>query len=97
MAASELQLTPRLARAKMNSDRKAQLKKRLHDALLHIRRRVPRGLRFVLGLMLIVGGIFGFLPVLGFWMIPLGVMVASFDVRLALRWWRQKRSQNHKR
>ncbi len=42
---------------------------------------------------MIVGGVFGFLPVLGFWMVPLGVMVAALDVRLFLRWWRQKRNR----
>ncbi|MCB2116548.1 MAG: hypothetical protein KDE00_09670 [Rhodobacteraceae bacterium] len=57
------------------------LKSRLKRWLVHIRRRVPPGLRLVLGLLLIVGGVFGFLPVLGFWMIPLGVMVAALDVR----------------
>lgn len=67
------------------------LRARLRDGLTKIRTRVPRGLRFLLGLLLIVGGVLGFLPVLGFWMIPLGVMVAAFDVRLALRWWRQRR------
>lgn len=69
------------------------LRDRLRGMLRRIRTRVPRGLRFVLGLLLIVGGVFGFLPVLGFWMIPLGIMVAAFDVRLALRWWRQRRKQ----
>lgn len=69
------------------------LRERLRDVLKKIRARVPRGLRFVLGLLMIVGGVFGFLPVLGFWMIPLGVMVAAFDVRLLLRWWRQKRKR----
>lgn len=78
------------------SDRNAQkepLKTRLRDGLKKIRARVPRGLRFLLGLLLIAGGIFGFLPVLGFWMIPLGVMVAAFDVRLLLRWWRKRRKR----
>jgi len=69
------------------------LRERLRAVLKKIRARVPRGLRFVLGLLMIVGGVFGFLPVLGFWMIPLGVMVAAFDVRLLLRWWRQKRKR----
>ncbi|MDH3474825.1 MAG: hypothetical protein OEM59_14165 [Rhodospirillales bacterium] len=27
------------------------------------------------GILLVVGGIFGFLPILGFWMIPLGLLV----------------------
>lgn len=47
---------------------------------MRIRSRVPPGLRLVLGIVLIIGGIFGFLPVLGFWMIPLGVAVAALDV-----------------
>ncbi|QFT96645.1 hypothetical protein FIU85_04975 [Roseovarius sp. THAF8] len=47
---------------------------------MRIRSRVPPGLRLVLGILLIIGGIFGFLPVLGFWMIPLGIAVASLDV-----------------
>ncbi|MGK7652167.1 MULTISPECIES: hypothetical protein [unclassified Roseovarius] len=34
----------------------------------------------MLGVLLILGGLFGFLPVLGFWMIPLGVAVASLDI-----------------
>ena len=70
------------------------LRDRLHQVLKRIRARVPRGLRFVLGLLMILGGVFGFLPVLGFWMVPLGIMVAGQDVRLFLRWWQQKR--NHR-
>jgi hypothetical protein len=41
---------------------------------------VPPGLRLLLGLLLIVGGVFGFLPILGFWMIPLGIAVAALDI-----------------
>ena len=59
--------------------------------LVTIRRRVPPGLRLVLGLLLIVGGVFGFLPVLGFWMIPLGVAVAALDIRPVWRWFRKGR------
>lgn len=51
--------------------------------LVRIRRRVPPGLRLPLGLLLMVGGVFGALPVLGFWMLPLGVAVAALDVRPA--------------
>ncbi|SNZ07542.1 hypothetical protein [Cohaesibacter gelatinilyticus] len=32
-----------------------------------------------LGIILIIGGVLGFLPVLGFWMIPLGLFVLSVD------------------
>ncbi|MEH6545432.1 MAG: PGPGW domain-containing protein [Sneathiella sp.] len=35
--------------------------------------------RLLLGWALVVGGIFGFLPILGFWMIPLGVIILSAD------------------
>ncbi len=48
-------------------------------------RRVPAGLRSVAGLLLIVGGVFGFLPVLGFWMIPLGAAIIAVDVTLMRR------------
>ena len=49
--------------------------------LVRVRRRVPPGLRLPLGLLLMVGGVFGILPVLGFWMLPLGVAVAALDVK----------------
>ncbi len=45
-----------------------------------IRSHVPPGGRAPLGLVLIIGGMFGFLPVLGFWMIPLGVVVLAMDI-----------------
>ncbi len=49
----------------------------------------PAVLRVAVGILLILGGIFGFLPVLGFWMIPLGLAVILIDVpavkRLASR------------
>jgi hypothetical protein len=37
-------------------------------------------LRIILGGALIIGGLLGFLPVLGFWMIPLGLVVLSVDL-----------------
>ena len=44
-----------------------------------------RAVRILLGLVLIVGGILGFLPVLGFWMIPLGFAVLSIDFLIVRR------------
>ena len=41
---------------------------------------VPRGIRSVLGIVLIVGGVFGFLPILGFWMLPLGAALIALDI-----------------
>nr|WP_223385684.1 hypothetical protein [Oricola cellulosilytica] len=45
--------------------------------------------RMVLGSFLIIGGVVGFLPVVGFWMLPLGVLVLSQDIP-AVRRWRRK-------
>lgn len=64
------------------------LKRRLARVLAWVRRRVPPGLRTILGLVLIAGGMLGFLPVLGFWMIPLGIGVVWLDVRA----WRRMRT-----
>lgn len=54
-------------------------------------RRLPPGLRLVAGILLIVGGVLGFLPVLGFWMIPLGIAVAALDIVPLLRRLRGRR------
>ncbi len=46
-----------------------------------------------LGAALIIGGVLGFLPVLGFWMIPLGLLILSVDlpsVRRKRRQWTVK-------
>jgi hypothetical protein len=43
--------------------------------------RVP-GTRFertILGIALCIGGILGFLPILGFWMLPLGILILSLE------------------
>ncbi|MFM8747323.1 MAG: hypothetical protein ACKOED_11750 [Aestuariivirga sp.] len=42
-------------------------------------------LRMALGGALIFGGLLGFLPVLGFWMVPLGVAVLAVDFPPARR------------
>lgn len=36
--------------------------------------------RIPAGLLLIAGGIVGFLPILGFWMVPLGLALIALDV-----------------
>lgn len=42
-------------------------------------------MRWVIGISLMVGGVLGFLPILGFWMIPLGLLVLAPDFRWARR------------
>ena len=54
--------------------------------------------RILVGVLLIVGGCLGFLPILGFWMIPLGLLLLSQDLapvrrvrrRIALKWGRRR-------
>jgi hypothetical protein len=63
-----------------------------------------RPLRIGIGVALLIGGCLGFLPILGFWMIPLGLIILSADfpavrrVRrrwtVALtRWWHRLRNK----
>ncbi len=55
--------------------------------------------RTLIGVLLVLGGLLGFLPVLGFWMIPLGLLVLSVDFPVIRRgrrrlsvWWAKKRN-----
>lgn len=45
--------------------------------------------RRLLGIALLIGGVLGFLPVVGFWMIPLGLFVLSIDSALLRKYRRQ--------
>ena len=62
-----------------------------HVKLGNHRMKLPRSriARIVLGVLLIVGGILGFLPIVGFWMIPLGLLVLSVDIPVVRRWRRK--------
>lgn len=58
-----------------------------------LNRRIPvpasRGGRIALGSALVAGGAVGFLPVVGFWMLPLGFLVLAQDIPRVRRWRRQ--------
>ena len=41
---------------------------------------MPPGIRSLIGVAFMVGGVFGFLPVLGFWMLPLGAAFVALDL-----------------
>ena len=45
-----------------------------------LRGPASRRVRVPIALLLIVGGVVGFLPVLGFWMVPLGALLLAQDV-----------------
>jgi hypothetical protein len=62
--------------------------------------RMPRSrlARVLIGIGLVILGILGFLPVLGFWMIPLGLLVLSYEFAAVRRgrrrlqvWWEKRR------
>ena len=64
-----------------------------------------RWARWPIGIALIVGGILGFLPILGFWMVPLGALILGEDIpavrRLTLSglgkvqdWWDRRQSRS---
>jgi hypothetical protein len=46
---------------------------------------VPPGVRSVIGVVFMVAGVLGFLPILGFWMLPLGMAFVAMDVPPARR------------
>jgi hypothetical protein len=71
--------------------------KELDEHLERFRRRLPgwaagflgwlwqprlHWVRIPIGVVLILGGIVGFLPILGFWMIPLGLIIMAKDIPL---------------
>jgi hypothetical protein len=48
--------------------------------LERLRQPAARWVRIPLGILLVLGGIFSFLPVLGIWMLPLGVLLLAIDL-----------------
>lgn len=64
----------------------------------HMPLPASRSGRVVIGVLLVLGGVLGFLPILGFWMVPLGLMVLSIDIPAVRRrrrrfgvWWERRR------
>lgn len=49
-------------------------------AMAWLRKPSSRWLRLPVGLLLIAGGLLGFMPVLGFWMLIPGLLLLSLDV-----------------
>ena len=59
-------------------------------------RHLPPVVRSGLGVLCMAGGVVGFLPVVGFWMLPLGVVLIALDIppfrRRVLRWLARQQS-----
>ncbi len=78
---------------------------KVRRSLRWLRETSSRWVRVPVGLLMIVGGLFSILPVLGLWMLPLGLLLLAQDLpflrrpmRRALlwterRWLRWKRSR----
>lgn len=75
---------------------------RVSAGLAWLRRPQARLVRIPLGVLLILGGIFSFLPVLGIWMLPLGILLLAIDLPVlqgptgtafvrGKRWWQQRK------
>lgn len=71
----------------------ARLRRMRRRVQVWSKRHLPPGVRLIVGLLLMLGGVFGFLPVIGFWMFPLGVAVAALDLVPIVRWIRGHRGK----
>jgi hypothetical protein len=69
--------------------------RRFDRQIARLRRALPRlgavlapgsRLRLPVAVVLILGGLLGFLPVLGFWMLPLGLLLLAVDLPLLRPW-----------
>jgi len=66
-----------------------RLPKRLRDSVRALRQPSGRWLRIPAGLLLMAGGVLAFLPILGLWMLPIGLALLADDVP-PLRSWRAR-------
>lgn len=53
-------------------------------------KNIPPGFRILAGIPLFFAGFVGFLPILGFWMTPLGFLLIALDIPPLRRWVRRK-------
>lgn len=67
-------------------------------------RSMSSAVRVTVGVLLLIGGLLGALPVLGFWMIPLGLLVLSIDFQWARKgylgiilWLRKKKQRRREK
>jgi hypothetical protein len=48
-----------------------------------------RMVRIVIGILFFLFGLVGFLPIVGFWMIPVGLLILSYEFAMIRRWRRR--------
>jgi hypothetical protein len=80
----KMSMTPRrdpaAARLRRQFDRMRMAVPALDRWILWLQARRARLVRVPLAALLIVGGLFSFLPLLGIWMLPLGLMLLAIDL-----------------
>ena len=59
-----------------------RLPKRVRSTVWFLREPASRWLRIPMGMLLTVGGVLGFLPIFGFWMLPIGLALLAEDIPL---------------
>ena len=59
-----------------------RLPKRIRSSIRFLRQPSGRWLRIPMGVLLTLGGVVGFLPIVGFWMLPIGLALLADDVQL---------------
>ena len=57
-----------------------ELPERVARVIRNLRHPDARWVRIPIGVLFIVAGFFSFLPVLGLWMLPLGLLLIAYDV-----------------
>ena len=73
------------------------MKQFVHRHFQRLKHHPNHRLRKAVGVLLVLGGLLGFLPVLGYWMLPLGLALLAVDWPWARRanrrlvsWWGQR-------
>jgi hypothetical protein len=80
----------------MNLPAEQPTKSRCEQMLESLRKHKLRRVRIPAGVLLVLGGLVGFLPLVGFWMAPLRLAVLAIDVPIADRLLRKLRSMSCK-
>jgi len=75
-------------------DLDSHLQKFVHHHFHRLKTHPNHWLRKTVGILLVIGGLLGFLPVLGYWMIPVGLALLAVDwpwarhlSRKLISWW----------
>jgi hypothetical protein len=99
----EIEMTKENARLNRQFDRIGRAVPATSGFLAWIRQPSSRLVRIPLGILLILGGVFSFLPVLGIWMLPLGLFLVALDLPFLqgplnrLSFWVQRKWANWQR